>query len=222
MDRQTDQPKSKIRTQSRYSEIALWIARRIQDGQYQQGEKISARTSLASSFKASAETVRRALWMLADLGIVEAREKSGFYVLSKEQAELFVSRHENSETFHSLFEDLRESVRKQKEQLSHLEESLDRLEMLTERSRMDLALSPAELSISKDCLFLKQNLRDIRLWEYTGCTIVAIRKGGELVLSPGPLAILEENDVLYFVGSKQKLMDYLYAAPLTLSEPNAE
>lgn len=199
-----------IRTQSRYSEIAVWIAERIVQGQYAEGEKISARTSLSSSFKASAETVRKALSMLADLEIVEARQKSGFYVRSRSKAAEFVNHHLHVRTMNDLRQELKLNVSRQRKELQDLENTLEELEQVMDRSRMDLAFSPCELTITGECRFLNASIRDIQLWEHTGATVVAIAKDGELIISPGPLAVLEEGNVLYFVGSKPNMYSYLY------------
>ena len=53
-----------------YQQIATDIASKIASGHYQVGEKIYARSVLASQYGVSAETARRAIAILADVDIV--------------------------------------------------------------------------------------------------------------------------------------------------------
>jgi DNA-binding GntR family transcriptional regulator len=59
------------------------IAPRIADGEYDEGEKLRARSDLAAEYGVSSETARRAALVLADLGIAEATQGSGVQVLSR-------------------------------------------------------------------------------------------------------------------------------------------
>ena len=77
----------------RYQQIAVDIADRIAMGKYGVGKKLSARTDLASSFNTSPETVRRAVNILEDVGVVEIIHGSGVYVISTEKAKDFIQNH---------------------------------------------------------------------------------------------------------------------------------
>ena len=58
-----------------------------------------------------------------------------------------------------------------------------------------------------------QMISEINFWQSTGVTVVAIRKGEELIVSPGPYALFEAGDVFIMVGpedSHSKVQDYLY------------
>ena len=70
----------------RYQQIALDIATQIVKRQYRVGDRIYARSSLASRYHVSPETARRAVCLLADMGIVEAEKGSGVEILSVEAA----------------------------------------------------------------------------------------------------------------------------------------
>jgi len=61
----------------RYQQIALDIATQIVKQQYKVGDRIYARSSLASKYHVSPETARRAICLLADMDIVEAEKGSG-------------------------------------------------------------------------------------------------------------------------------------------------
>ncbi len=72
-------------TLPRYQEIAVEIAERIVENRYQVGEKIYARSTLASNFNVSAETARKAINVLVDLEIMEVQQGSGTYVASRDR-----------------------------------------------------------------------------------------------------------------------------------------
>ena len=54
----------------RYEKIALDIANAIYKGQYEEGEKIYGRSTLAGTYNVSPETIRRAIKILEDVGVV--------------------------------------------------------------------------------------------------------------------------------------------------------
>jgi K+/H+ antiporter YhaU regulatory subunit KhtT len=62
-------------------------------------------------------------------------------------------------------------------------------------------LAPHELLL-QTCDYIGQSISQLNFWQTTGATIVAILHNDELVLSPGPYAILEKNDTIYFVGNE--------------------
>ncbi|MEG2918744.1 MAG: GntR family transcriptional regulator, partial [Clostridium sp.] len=77
--------KSKI-TSPRYQQIAADIASKIATGHYKLGEKIYARSMLASQYGVSSETSRRAICILSDLDIVDTTKGSGVVIKSCENA----------------------------------------------------------------------------------------------------------------------------------------
>ena len=88
--------KRKYIYESRYQQIAVELAQKIAEGWYSVGEKLNARSTLASNYNVSPETARKAVNILVDLGIVTIRQGSGTYVASREKAHLFVERYQNT------------------------------------------------------------------------------------------------------------------------------
>ena len=82
----------------RYQQVAVDIAAKIASRQYQVGERIYARSLLSSAYAVSPETARRAVGVLADLGIVKANRGSGVEILSWERANQFLRQYEDVET----------------------------------------------------------------------------------------------------------------------------
>ena len=74
-----------------YKQIAVDIAAKVVSGKYQPGQKIRGRSALASQYNVSPETVRRAVFLLSQVGVLEVRQGSGITILSVENAEEFLS-----------------------------------------------------------------------------------------------------------------------------------
>src|ERR1700724_4106757 len=73
-------------TQDAASGVALWrqvadgIERGIANGSFAAGEKLPGETEIAETYRVNRHTVRRALAMLAERGLVRAERGSGTYV----------------------------------------------------------------------------------------------------------------------------------------------
>lgn len=119
--------KRKYIYESRYQQIAVELAQKIADGWYTIGEKISARSTLASNYNVSPETARKAVNILVDLGIVTIRQGSGTYVASREKAHLFVERYQNTVSMQEIRREISDCVNRQQEELDHLSKLLKTL-----------------------------------------------------------------------------------------------
>ena len=73
-----------------YQLIALDMAEKIVAGRYQVGEKVHGRSTLASKYNVSPETVRRAMYLLKDMEILEMKQGSGIFIKNVEKAQAFV------------------------------------------------------------------------------------------------------------------------------------
>ena len=58
---------------------------------------------------------------------------------------------------------------------------------------------PFELPIREGDALTGKNLADVNFWHNTGATIIAIRRNGGLMLSPGPYAEFLPGDVFLLV-----------------------
>lgn len=184
----------------RYQIIAEDIAAKIVEKKYIVGEKIYARSSLASQYGVSAETARRAIAVLQDLEIVEATKGSGVVITSYENAVKVIQRLEGVQTIRELQSDLQQSIEQQMQHLVSLQEKAKELFSRTERFRSIDPFVPFQLEITENCPFLSRNLSEINFWQNTQATIVAIRTNNDLILSPGPYATLNIGNVIYFIG----------------------
>lgn len=199
-------------SEARYQQLASDIASRIAEGSYQEGDKIFARSSLASQYQVSSETARKAICVLAELGIVEAVKGSGVTVKSRENALLFISRRRDAKTLSHLKNSILEKVDKQLLEISELKKQVELLVDLTGRFRATNPFIPFEITLEKGLPSLGKKISKLSFWQATSATVVAIKKDNSLILSPGGETVLAEGDVLYFVGDEStnsRVKDFL-------------
>lgn len=82
-----------------YVSIALDIANKILNGEFREKQKISGRSTLASMYNVSPETIRRAIVLLEDMDVVNSSRGSGIDVISKSAAEKFMRKIKAADIF---------------------------------------------------------------------------------------------------------------------------
>ena len=200
-------------TLPRYQEIAVEIAERIVENRYQVGEKIYARSSLASQYGVSAETARRAVAVLQDLEIVETTKGSGVVIISSEKAAAFVHQYGDVQSVQELQNDLLASVAKQREELTELEHTLTQLIERTDRFKATNPFVPFQIVVTEQASHCGANLQTLNFWHNTAATIVGIKNGQEMLLSPGPYATFNVGDTIYFIGNEscfERVKNFLF------------
>nr|WP_261806438.1 GntR family transcriptional regulator [Lapidilactobacillus luobeiensis] len=198
---------------SRYQQIAADLARQIWENKYPVGTKLHARSAVAAVYGVSPETARKAISILADLGIVEAKHGSGFFVASSERAGEFVTQYQEVASLRDLKGEVLTSVAQQKAELTHFSQLLDQLIDQTNRVQQANPLAPFELVLTAKAQHLDETIGALKIWQNTGATIVALRHKTTLQVSPGPYAKLSVDDCLYFVGNElvfQRMTHYFY------------
>lgn len=70
---------------AKYKEICLWIKNRLENGELNPGDKIESEYQLCSLFHVSRQTVRHAIAVLEEEGIVQRYRGSGTYISDSEQ-----------------------------------------------------------------------------------------------------------------------------------------
>ncbi|MGN9163523.1 TrkA C-terminal domain-containing protein [Clostridium sulfidigenes] len=200
-------------TSPRYQQIAADVAAKIVDGHYKVGDKIYARSSLASQYGVSSETARRAICVLSDLNIVDTSKGSGVTIKSYENAIKFVKQHDDINTISNLKQDIIDSVDRQKKEIKFLYGCLSDLIDKTDRLRSVNPFTPFQVEITSATPYINKSASDINFWHNTSATIIAIRRNDSLLISPGPYAVFQENDIFYFVGDEnciERVKKYLY------------
>jgi K+/H+ antiporter YhaU regulatory subunit KhtT len=205
-------PKNRV-SLPRYQQIAVEIAERVVEGRYQVGEKIHARSTLASNFNVSPETARKAINVLVDLEIMEVHHGSGAYVSSKENAQKFVEKYRNVQSVKEIQQEIADSVDRQRQEIANFSELIDVLVNQTKQVHDISPFIPYELKITEKALHLEKSIVELNIWQVTGATVVAIQTETELLLSHGPYAKLSIGNIVYFVGNElsfQRMQNFFY------------
>jgi CPA2 family monovalent cation:H+ antiporter-2 len=66
--------------------------------------------------------------------------------------------------------------------------------------------------IKKGAAVIGHSIKELNLRKKTGATIIAIKRGKEIIQNPSPSTELKEGDILWLIGSRQEInnaMDYL-------------
>ncbi len=199
----------------RYQQIAADIAAKIVDRYYHIGDKIYARSSLASQYGVSSETARRAISILSDMKIVETMKGSGIRIVSYENALQFVRNYKEIRSVN----DIRRKIIQTTEKLTEENHTLNKLVLeLMERTEKFKSVNPFipfEILLDNSVLFIGKTLEEINFWHNTSATVIGIRHNDTLFMSPGPYATLNTGDTLYFVGDdscQERVRNFLYGS----------
>ena len=169
-----------------YKKIALDIANKIKQGSIEEGAILHGRSSLASKYNVSPETIRRAIMLLEDLEVVKSFKGKGILVISKKQAILFLDRNksiDNMKDYKSQINTLMDERKKIEDKiLSSINVIIDYSSRFDELNH----IIPIEFTIPEDCIYIGKSVAEIKLWQNTGATLIAIKRDDKLFLSPGP------------------------------------
>lgn len=202
-------------TGSRYEEIAVDIARRIVNREYREGERVLGRSHLAGTYKVSPETIRRAIAILHEHGVVRAVPGSGVRVISRDLAAEFLESLQTSSALADLQEELAELLERRRELDARLEEIGSKMAALT-GGAMAAARRVEEVEVPEGSWLVGRTLASARLRNHSGCTVIAVFRQGEELYSPGPDFTLAAGDLLMVVGStvaRERLQRLLVAGP---------
>ena len=187
---------------AQYLQIALDLASRIASGELPEGTRIYGRSVMASEYSVSPETIRRALRLLADMKVVEVKPQSGAAVLSADNARRYIETFEEDVDVHALQIQLKELLGKYTELNRRMTDVVAAL--VKSRDTFSAAEGPLpnyEVQVPKNSPLIGKSIGSLKFWQSTGGTIVAIRRGQTVILSPGPYAELYSGDVIILVGS---------------------
>lgn len=188
---------------STYRKIAIDIAESIANGKYAEGQRLYGRSVLASQYKVSPETIRKAVYILKDVGILDTEKGSGVEVISVRKASEFVARCTEVENITSIKNEITQWAQRQTKETAAILDKIQFIANAAERFRSASPLTPYELKIAASSPVIGKSADELRFWHNTGGTIIAIQRGEELILSPGPYATFQEEDVFFMIGNDQ-------------------
>ena len=196
-----------------YLSIALDIANKILQGEFKEDEKISGRSTLASMYNVSPETIRRAVSLLEEMDVVNSNRGSGIEILSKSSAEKFIEKNKSSEYISTIKDDIMNLMEQKKKIDEQIQESFEKITDYMDRFKKDTPYTFIEIKINSMAKTLGKKIVDMRFWQSTGATIVAYRRDGNLIISPGPEYVFTEGDTIVVIGANNvydKVYDFLY------------
>lgn len=183
-----------------YLQIALDIASRIARGEFEEGSKIYGRSVMASEYGVSPETIRRSLKLLSDMQVVEIKEKSGVIISSTEKAQQYIERFGKRSNVRTLQAQLKSIIAEHNALTGKMVTIASTIAKLEEKASPTMPFTNYEVRVKPDCEFVGKNIGELCFWQATGATVIAIRRGSNIILSPGPYAQLLAQDVVVFVG----------------------
>lgn len=196
-----------------YQQIAIDLASRISNGEFKLGERILGRSTLASHYNVSPETIRRAIALLQDMNIVEAYQGSGILVESRDNAYKFTEKFKKIDTINTIKSSITNLIDEKRKMDEMLLSNLEKLIDYSERFKNTDPFSPNEIQITKQCKYLGKTIGEIKFWQQTGATIIGIKRDNKIIISPGPYAILMKKDVFIYIGEEASfnmVYDFLY------------
>ncbi|MFK7694684.1 TrkA C-terminal domain-containing protein [Paenibacillus sp. HJGM_3] len=186
-----------------YKSIALDIAQRIVSGEFPVSSKISGRSILSSHYQVSPETIRKAIGLLKDENIVSVSQGKEITIISDRLAYEYIHRNQFLKSVYSLKMDLQQLLVQKREVDQKFEALISEIINASDRMKNLKPYHPVEITVQENSPVAGKTIANLQFWQHTGATIIALRRGTEVSISPGPHIILKVDDVLIVVGDGQ-------------------
>ena len=187
------------KTPPAYLQVARDIAGRIASGEIGEGERFSGRSLMSSQYNVSPETIRRALGLLAQMDVLSMRQNVGAVVKSRQQAALYVEQSGEAAGLRLLRDELSELMVERRALDERIDQTIRRLSDLAERFRYSDNMQTYEFAVPEGARIAGLSIAESAFRTKTGATILAVRKGASVTLSPGADRKIEAGDVLVVV-----------------------
>ncbi|AQS60581.1 GntR family transcriptional regulator [Desulforamulus ferrireducens] len=182
---------------ARYITIAADLAEHIVRGEYQEGQKIFGRSTLAGKYSVSPETIRRALTLLQEVGIVEVTAGVGVVVKSTESARKYLDDFDQRRVLAGLHEQLHDLI-KERDRLNH---EIDKLleELMEHTLHLENKLTKIEeWKVLPDSPLVGQPLAKTKICK--GKILAIQRKGMDDITDLTEDIIIENGDIFTIYG----------------------
>ena len=197
--------KNKNTTLPVYRRIAVDFSQDIVSGKYREGQKLSGRSILSSQYGVSPETIRKAVYLLKDVGVFDVKNTSGVYLISVQKAADFLMQFHEVQRVNNAKNELFAWMERQVSETSAAMEKIQFIINASGRLNKSTPYTPYEIVVPPASAVAGKSISDLNFWHMTGATIVAIERGEQTILSPGPYSSLLIGDILYIVGDEQAL-----------------
>ncbi len=189
---------------ARYINIAVDIATRIARGEYREGQRIFGRSSLAGRYNVSPETIRRALAILEERGIVELHPGIGVTVQSKPNAEGYLAEYGQRQ----ILSDIQQRLHQYLDERSRLDNEIVRLtdELLDYTFKMATRLQRIqELRVEANSPMVGKSLGEVQFRSRTGGTVLAVQRHTKEIVAPEAGTIIQAGDVLTVIAPPEAI-----------------
>ncbi|GAB6180542.1 TrkA C-terminal domain-containing protein [Desulfotomaculum defluvii] len=182
---------------ARYLTIAVDIAQRIVRGEYHEGQKIFGRSTLAGKYSVSPETIRRALSLLQEVGIVDVAPGIGVVVRSATEAQKYLDNFDQRMVLNSIHEKLHELIKERDRINNEISKLLE--DLLQHTYHLESRLNKIEdWKVSTDSILVGKTLAESSLKESKVLAIV--RKGQEDIFNPASDSQILAGDIITVYG----------------------
>lgn len=192
-------------TRAVYERIAVDIARRIVQGEFVEGRRLSGRTLMSGEYGVSPETIRRSFALLEEMAVVKVVQNSGVVVKSVTQAEAFIETYEKHDETKKLLYRMHQIIRENETLNRELYAMAEQVFSINTRFAQANPFPIFAYTIEERSKAIGQCLGELRFWQATGATVVGIRREGTILLSPGPKEPLHIGDTLLMVGPQDSV-----------------
>lgn len=188
-----------------YEKIALDIANRIVRREIAVGVRLSGRSVMSSEYGVSPETIRRSFSLLEEMEVVEVKHNKGVSVVSRENAKKYITKYAKSSENKKLLSQIRHVLSEREQNDKEFFNLAKDLIEANDRFSASNPFPTYEYTIKEGSLAVGNSLGSLNFWQKTGGTVIAIRRDGSILLSPGPDLTLLEFDIIIFVGNQDIL-----------------
>lgn len=188
-------------TISRYLKIAVDLAARIAAGEFTEGEKLRGRSVLSTEYNVSPETIRRAMSLLSDKGVVEINAGSGITVMSRERAIQFVKSFQDDKSISEMRQNLAQLIEKRKMLDEEITNETKKIIDMYKYMRSDL-ITPVEINLPDNSHVIGKSIGELEVWHNTGATIIGVVQDNDIIISPGPYFEFSKNNRVLIVGDE--------------------
>lgn len=190
----------------RYVKIAHDICSKILSGEFKEGDIIKGRSLLASIYNVSPETIRKAITILANEGIVEVKQGVGIFVDSVIKAKQYADKWDAQSTIDEQYNKVTTLIEEANKLNIKLQEALNAM-IDNFKYQTNETINFQKATIPQGCWLNNKTIGEVYFWNYTEATIVAVVSNGNIQTSPGPDYPLKEGDTLILVGKDEVSYD---------------
>ena len=139
------------------------------------------------------------------MNVVTVNEKSGIIINNKNAAKEFLYKFKTKSDFTNLNNETFDLIKMRKEIDNKLEKNITSIIEFATQLRNVGSIIPFENIVKKDSVAVGKSIGELNFWHNTKATIIAVKRDGDLFLSPGPYFIINTDDIIVYVGDDSVL-----------------